>query len=280
MRSRVGKRSSPCSTLHARLAMTTSASSRSDLIRINKYLAEAGVASRRAADELIARGAVTIDGVKAKPGDRVDPSASDVRVNGKRVRAVASGHITIALNKPAGVITTMRDERGRPCVGDLLRLELRLNATPGRSSATTGRSSAPTSRRMFPIGRLDAQTTGLLLCTSDGELGRRLSHPSFEVARRYRVTVDHAPTGSAIRALNAERIRPRADGAVQFEMTLTRGQNREIRRACAQQGLRVIALERVSYGPITLRDLTRGTSRRLTPAEMRALQQAAKEGPP
>jgi 23S rRNA pseudouridine2605 synthase len=250
------------------------------LIRINKYLAEAGIASRRAADDLIARGIVTIDGVKAKAGDRVDPAASDVRVNGKRVRAVeASSHVTIAINKPAGVITTMRDERGRPCVGDLLRLGLRLNATPGRSSAATGRSSAPTRRRMFPIGRLDAQTTGLLLCTSDGELGRRLSHPSFEVARRYRVTVDHAPTESTIRALNAERIRPRADGAVQFEMTLTRGQNREIRRACAQQGFRVIALERVSYGPINLRDLTRGTSRRLTPAEMRALQQVAKEGP-
>jgi 23S rRNA pseudouridine2605 synthase len=246
------------------------------MTRINKYLAEAGIASRRAADDLIARGAVTIDGVKAKAGDRVDPAASDVRVNGKRVRAAEAAHVTIALNKPAGVITTMRDERGRPCVGDLIRLELRSVATSSRSSATKSHSS----RRMFPIGRLDAQTTGLLLCTSDGELGRRLSHPSFEVARRYRVTVNHAPTDSAIRALNAERIRPRADGAVQFEMTLTRGQNREIRRACAQQGLRVIALERVSYGPITLRDLTRGQSRRLTPAEMRALQHAAKEGPP
>jgi 23S rRNA pseudouridine2605 synthase len=250
------------------------------MTRINKYLAEAGIASRRAADDLIARGAVTIDGVKAKPGDRVDPSASDVRVNGKRVRAAAAEHITIALNKPAGVITTMRDERGRPCVGDLIRLELRSSSTSGRSSGTSGRSGASSSRRIFPIGRLDAQTTGLLLCTSDGELGRRLSHPSFEVARCYRVTVNHAPTESAIRALNAERIRPRADGTVQFEMTLKSGQNREIRRACAQLGLRAIALERVSYGPITLRDLARGKSRPLTPAEMRALQQAAKEGPP
>jgi 23S rRNA pseudouridine2605 synthase len=233
------------------------------------------VVSRRAADDLIARGVVTINGVKAKPGDRVEPSASDVRVNGKRVRAVEAAHVTIALNKPLGVITTMRDERGRPCVGDLIRPGLRSSATSG----TTLR------RRMFPIGRLDAQTTGLLLCTSDGELCRRLSHPSFEVPRRYRVTVNAAPSEKALLALHAQRVRARADGAVQFEMTLARGQNREIRRACAQYGLRVAALERFSYGPIAMRDLTQGKSRRLSAEEVSALHRtaassrAAKEGP-
>jgi 23S rRNA pseudouridine2605 synthase len=242
------------------------------MIRINKYLAEAGIASRRAADDLIARGAVTIDGVKAKPGDRVDASASDVRVHGKRVRAAGTAHVTIALNKPAGVITTMHDERGRRCVGDLIRLELRPSATSGRSRATSGRSS----RRMFPIGRLDAQTTGLLLCTSDGELGRRLSHPSFEVPRRYRVTVNATPSEAALRALCAERVRPRADGAVQFEMTLARGQNREIRRACAQHGLRVSALERIAYGPIELGSLRQGESRRLSERETAQLARATR----
>jgi len=133
---------------------------------------------------------------------------------------------------------------------------------------------------MFPIGRLDAQTTGLLLCTSDGDLGRRLSHPSFEVPRRYRVTVNAPPSEAAINALRAERVRKRTDGAAQFEMTLIGGHNREIRRACAQFGVRVIALERFSYGPIALRDLAPGKTRRLTPAELRALHKAAKEGPP
>lgn len=225
------------------------------MIRINKFLAEAGIASRRAADDLIARGVVTINGVKAKMGDRVDPSASAVRVNGKRVRAADAAHVTIALNKPLGVITTMHDERGRPCVGDLIRLP---------------------NRRMFPIGRLDAQTTGLLLCTSDGELGRRLSHPSFEVLRRYRVTVATAPSEAAIRALSAERVRPRADGAVQFEMTLTRGQNREIRRACARHGSRVSALERIAYGPIELGSMRQGETRRLSEREVGQLLRATR----
>lgn len=218
------------------------------------------MASRRAADDLIARGVVTIDGVKAKPGDRVDPGASDVRVNGKRIRVVNAAHVTIALNKPAGVITTMHDDRGRACVGDLIRRELGSTGAPGR--------------RIFPIGRLDAQTTGLLLCTSDGELGRRLSHPSFEVPRRYRVTVNAEPSEAAIRALGAERVRPRADGNAQFEMTLERGQNREIRRACAQHGLRVSALERIGYGPIELRTLRQGESRRLSEGEIKKLRGA------
>jgi 23S rRNA pseudouridine2605 synthase len=243
------------------------------MVRINKYLAEAGIASRRAADDLIARGAVTIDGAKAKPGDRVDPSASDVRVNGKRVRAVQAAHVTIALNKPLGVVTTMRDERGRPSVGDLIRLELRSSSTARRTSKNPG-ASAP---RMFPIGRLDAQTTGLLLCTSDGELGRRLSHPSFEVLRRYRVTVNSTPSEAAIRALGAEGVCARAAGVVQFEMTLTRGHNREIRRTCAQHGLRVSALERIAYGPIELRTLRQGEFRRLSEDELKRLRRAVEQ---
>ena len=199
--------------------------------------------------------------------------SADVRVEGRAVRAARDDHIVIALNKPAGVITTMHDERGRTCVGDLIR-------PVTRSDVTSRRSSGASARRMFPVGRLDAQTTGLLLCTSDGELCRRLSHPSFEVPRRYRVTVNVAPSDAAQRALGAERVRSRAHGGVQFEIALTRGKNREIRRSCAQFGLRVIALERVSYGPIALGDLASGKRRHLTPAEMRALRSAAKEGPP
>ena len=244
-------------------------------IRLNKFLAESGVASRRAADELIAHGHVTIDGRRAKPGDRVDPGSSDVRVDGKRVATPTAAHITIALNKPKGVITTMRDERGRPCVGDLLKLELRSSTTSGRSSTTTRDSK----RRLFPIGRLDAETTGVLLCTSDGELARRLAHPSFEVPRRYHVTVNAVPGDDAVQKLGAQHVKRRADGGAQFEVTLMRGQNREIRRACAQAGLRVTQLERIAYGPILLRGLAPGERRTLTAAETRALHQSVKEGP-
>jgi len=225
------------------------------LIRVNKFLAQAGGTSRRAADEQIVRGAVTIDGRVAKPGDRVDPISSDVRVEGKRVRPVSVAHVTIALNKPLGMVTTMRDERGRPCVGDLTRQEQAL--------------------RLFPVGRLDAQTTGLLLLTTDGELCRNLTHPSRGVERRYRVTVNAALSENAIRALGAGRTCPRADGTVQLEMTLTRGQNREIRRACAKHGLRVVALERMAFGPVRLAGLQPGGYRVLDDAEVQSLKRAS-----
>lgn len=222
-------------------------------MRINKYLADAGIASRRAADELIARGVVTIGGRRARPGDQVDAATDEVRVSGRLVRWSAASHVTIALNKPLGVVTTMRDERGRRSIADLL----------------------PRGRRLFPIGRLDAQTTGLLLCTSDGELCRKLSHPSFEVPRRYRVDVESKPDASALRALGAEHAQITNAGA-RFEMTLTTGANREIRRACAQHGLRVVALERIAYGPIELRSLKPATHRVLTTREMQQLERTLK----
>jgi 23S rRNA pseudouridine2605 synthase len=217
-------------------------------IRINKYLADAGIASRRAADELIVRGAVMINGRRARPGDPIDPSTDEVRVDGRVVRVKAEPHITIALNKPLGIVTTMHDERGRRSIAELL----------------------PEGRRLFPIGRLDAQTTGLLLCTSDGELCRRLSHPSFEIRRTYQVTVAAAPTPEAIHALGARKLSKTPSGA-RFEMALTGGKNREIRRACAQHGLRVVELQRVAFGPIELGQLRSGQHRMLDAREVRAL---------
>jgi 23S rRNA pseudouridine2605 synthase len=199
--------------------------------------------------------------VKAKNGDQIDAAVDEVRVNGRIVRVKDEPHVTIALNKPIGVVTTMRDERGRPCVGDLLRSVLGSNATPK-------------ARRLFPVGRLDAQTTGLLLCTSDGELARRLAHPSFEVPRRYRVEVVGVPAPDALSALEAQHARKTAGGA-RFEMTLTGGTNREIRRACAQHGLRVEALERIAYGPVQLGSLKPGGYRTLTEREVRELGSCA-----
>jgi len=160
-----------------------------------------------------------------------------------------------------GVVTTMHDERGRPSVGDLLRTALRSNPTSKN-------------RRLFPIGRLDAQTTGLLLCTSDGDLARRLAHPSFEVPRRYGVEVNGVPTPETLDALGAQHVRKTAHGA-RFEMTLTGGTNREIRRACAQHGLRVGALARVAYGPVELGSLKPGAHRALTEHEVRELRKCA-----
>jgi len=173
--------------------------------------------------------------------------------------------VTIALNKPIGVVTTMHDERGRPCVGDLLEKARSKNALLQRLSAN----------RLFPIGRLDAQTTGLLLCTSDGELARNLAHPSSQVARTYRVTVAGEAAREAMRRLGATNVTHTARGT-QFEMTLTSGANREIRRACAQQGLRVIALERVHFGPIALGGLRPGLHRVLSDRELSELQRVVK----
>jgi 23S rRNA pseudouridine2605 synthase len=148
----------------------------------------------------------------------------------------------------------MHDERGRRSIAGLL----------------------PPGRRLFPVGRLDAQTTGLLLCTSDGELCRRLSHPSYEVPRRYRVSVSGVPSAGALRSLRARHVLTDARGTT-FEMTLTKGANREIRRACANNGLRVLALERIAYGPITLGSLAPSAYRVLSEPEARALTPA--QGP-
>lgn len=219
------------------------------MLRINKYLAQAGIASRRGADELIARGVVTIDGRRATAGEQVDPAKHKIRVNGQAIVTPTGEHVVIALNKPAGVVTTMRDERSRPSIDALL----------------------PPGRRLFPVGRLDAQTTGLLLCTSDGELCRKLSHPSFEVERRYRVVTNGVPDETGLKTLNASNLHTRRDGSAQFEMSLHRGANREIRRACAQLGLRVISLERIAYGPIKLGDLRPGAHRMLSERERRQL---------
>lgn len=202
------------------------------MIRLGKFLAACGVGARRKADELIAAGAVAVDGVTARLGMQIDPSAQRVTVRGRRVMPPPDEHVTLVLNKPKGVVTTMSDERGRKAVAALL----------------------PKGRRVFPVGRLDAQTSGVLLCTSDGELARILMHPSFGVEKRYRVRAE----GS--------------DGPVAFEITLREGKNRQIRRMCAQRGLRVLALTRVSFGPIELRSLKEGATRPLTSSEKSALE--------
>jgi len=225
-------------------------------IRLNKFLAQAGVASRRAADALVEEGRVTVNGSAAHLGAMVDPAHDDVRVSGKRVVQPEAPHLTIVLHKPAGVFTTMSDERGRRSIADLL----------------------PKGRRLFPVGRLDAESTGVLLCTSDGVLAQTLLHPSHEVEKRYKVTVASEPKPANLKRLGATAPRRNANGTHTFFVTLREGKNRQVRRMCANEGLRVVALARISFGPVALGVVKPGKWRPLTAAERAALEKLSMQG--
>ena len=221
------------------------------MIRLNKYLAERGVCARRKADVLIASGAVFVDGRKAKVGESLDdPDRHAVTVNGRSIQPAAARRETIVLNKPAGVVTTMHDEHGRPCVADLL----------------------PKTRRFVPVGRLDAESTGVLLCTTDGDLARILTHPSFGVEKVYRVHARGEMSDQTKSALGADRVRRVSDGEWSFNMILREGRNRQVRRMCAARGLRVLSLTRTQFGPVRLGDLAPGKTRSLTQPEKVALE--------
>jgi 23S rRNA pseudouridine2605 synthase len=230
-------------------------------MRLVKFLAHAGVASRRAAEGLIAAGHVSVGGeVVTNPATDVDES-SGVAVDG---RPVAPEQREVhALNKPAGVVSTARDTHGRPTVVELVRSR----------------------RRLYPVGRLDADSTGLILLTNDGELADLLTHPRYGVQKVYRVKVQ--PRRVARRTIEAlrsgveledgvtapARVRQVAPGVL--ELTLREGRKRQVRRMCEAVGHRVVELERVAFGPLGLRGLERGRSRRLKDAEVERLRRAA-----
>ncbi len=225
-------------------------------VRLNKFLAECGVASRRAADNLIAAGKVAINGRRAQIGDTVEPTDDAVTVNGQRIHHDKfEDQLTLVLNKPAGVITTMSDERGRKTVAHLL----------------------PKHRRLFPVGRLDAETTGVLLCTTDGALGRILTHPASEVPKEYEVIARGTLDRAAISSLDARNHVKLPDGSHRFSIVLTEGKNRQVRRRCARHGLRVLSLRRTQFGPVRLGTLKLGCTRTLTQAEMRELSRLRAE---
>ncbi|HEX3277853.1 MAG TPA: pseudouridine synthase [Thermoleophilaceae bacterium] len=230
-------------------------------MRLVKYLAHAGVASRRAAEKLIADGKVTVgDEVVTNPATDVDDT-SRVAVNGKRVEP--EPREVHALNKPAGVVSTARDTHGRPTVVELVRSQ----------------------RRLYPVGRLDAESTGLILLTNDGELADLLTHPRYGVEKVYRATVH--PKRVSPRAVEALRggvelddgrtapakVRQVAPGVL--EITLREGRKRQVRRMVEAVGHRVVELERVAFGPLGLRGLERGRSRRLKAAEVDRLRRSA-----
>ena len=230
-------------------------------MRLAKYLAHAGVASRRAAERLIAEGRVTVGGdVVTDPARDVDES-SDVAVDGAPV--APEEREIYALNKPAGVVSTARDPQGRPTVTSLV----------------------PSGRRLYPVGRLDADTTGLILLTNDGELANRLTHPRYEVPKVYRARV--APPRVPERALRALRdgvelddgrtspARARLVRPGVLEIEIAEGRKRQVRRMCEAVGHRVVALERVAFGPLRLGGLAEGSYRRLSGAEVERLRKAA-----
>jgi 23S rRNA pseudouridine2605 synthase len=232
-------------------------------MRLAKYLAHAGVASRRTSEEMIRDGRVAVDGeIVRSPATTVGESSA-VAVDG-RVLGGPEARIVYALNKPAGVVSTASDTHGRQTVVDLIGL---------------------TEKRLYPVGRLDADTTGLILLTNDGELAHVLTHPSFEVPRTYRATLAGGPIGDGaldgLRSgveLEDGRTHPAAVrrlGPAEIELVIHEGRKRQVRRMCEAVGHRVMRLERVSFGPLELGGLAPGEHRRLDDAEVAGLRAAA-----
>ncbi|HYQ84782.1 MAG TPA: pseudouridine synthase [Rubrobacter sp.] len=231
-------------------------------MRLQAFLARAGAApSRRKAEAPILAGRVTVNGETATLGARVTPG-DEVELDGHLVR-LPEARVYLALNKPAGYLTTMDDDRGRPTIAHLMP------EVPG----------------LVPVGRLDATTTGLLILTNDGGLAHRIAHPSSEIEKRYRLTLENPAPQNALAALAAGptledgKMHPaeitnlsRSGETTTLDLTIHEGRNRIIRRACMAVGLALISLHRTNVGPVALADLPEGHYRALTPSELEALR--------
>ena len=231
-------------------------------MRLGKHLAHAGIASRRASEALVADGRVTVDGAVITDPARDVTGAEAIAVDGELVRGPGT-RVVYALHKPAGVVSTAADTHGRPTVVDLV----------------------PTGQRLYPVGRLDAESTGLILLTNDGDLAYTLTHPRFEVPRTYRARVDGRPSERALRALREGVVlddgltapaQVRLVGGHELELTIHEGRKRQVRRMCEAVGHRVVDLRRVAFGPLRLGELSIGRHRRLTAAEVQRLRDAAR----
>lgn len=235
--------------------------------RLHKILAQAGVASRRAAEDMIAAGRVAVDGVVVRqPGASADSDRQKITIDGKPLPSPTAKEYWL-LNKPAGYVSTVSDPQGRPTVMSLLPPE------------ATG--------RFYPVGRLDYDSEGLLLLTNDGELAQRLTHPSHQVPKRYLVWVDGRPGPVVLSRLRngveieggvtaPAKVGIKASGKTTSKLSfmLIEGKKREIRRMCAEVGHRVQRLVRVGIGPLRLGDLPLGQARRLSGGEIAALKEA------
>jgi 23S rRNA pseudouridine2605 synthase len=230
-------------------------------MRLAKYIAAAGIASRRASEEIVRAGRVAVGGATITDPAFDVGDGDAVTVDGSRVRASVR-RVVYAVNKPLGVVSTASDPQGRPTVVSLV----------------------PSDLRLYPVGRLDIDTTGLILLTNDGELAHRLTHPSFEVEKTYRAIVANPPVGErALRllrsgvALEDGRSAPakvRRLSADTLELTIHEGRKHQVRRMCEELGHPVRRLERMKFGPLALGDLRPGTYRKLSGAEVAALARA------
>ena len=227
-------------------------------IRLQKFLSECGVASRRKSEEMIDSGAVKVNGKTASNGDKVDPKRDTVTVHGKKV-IKKKDNVYIMLNKPRGFITTMSDEMDRKCVAMLVQ-------------------DAPA--RVYPVGRLDRESEGMLIFTNDGEFANALTHPSKHVPKTYRVTVrppvsEEQLTKIATGIVIDDRKTAPAEVRVVLEIVLYEGRNRQIRKMCEEIGLEVARLRRIAVGSVKLGMLKQGSWRELTAEEVRKLMLAA-----
>ncbi|PZS08219.1 MAG: rRNA pseudouridine synthase [Solirubrobacterales bacterium] len=232
-------------------------------MRLAKYLASAGVASRRAAEEIVWAGRVSVGGVCVRDPAREVCRADEVNVDGVRV-VPEQARVVYAVNKPAGIVCTARDPQRRPTIVSLV----------------------PAGVRLYPVGRLDIDTTGLILLTNDGELAHHLTHPRFGVEKTYRAVVSGAPVRErALRALREGVVlqdgrtapaRVTRLAADTLELTIREGRKRQVRRMCERVGHPVRVLERISFGPLELGELRPGAHRRLSATEVLALTNAGR----
>ena len=230
------------------------------LQRLQKCIAQSGLCSRRAAEAMIEAGRVTVNGERAVLGASADPETDEICVDGAPLPR-AEKHVYIMLHKPRGYVTTLSDEQGRRTVAELV---------------------ADAGARVYPVGRLDLDSEGLLLLTNDGEAAHALTHPSHSIDTVYHVTVSGAPLEAAaetmrhITDLDGERVRPAGVeilGGDRLAVTIHEGKNRQVRRLCAKAGLTVHRLVRVSEGKMKLGNLKQGTWRYLTKDEISYIKQ-------
>ena len=233
-----------------------------ELVRLQKFMADNGIASRRKCEEMIEQGFVKVNGNTAHIGDKVDPKKDKVTVRGRKI-AVKDNLVYIMLHKPRGYITTMQDEQGRKCVAELVK---------------------DVGVRIYPVGRLDRDSEGLLLMTNDGEFANAMTHPRKHVPKTYRVTVREKVNENHITKLTQEmvidgyktmpaevHVVTREETRTVLEIILHEGRNRQIRKMCEQVGLTVIRLKRTAIGSVKLGMLAQGKWRNLSDEEVHKL---------
>lgn len=250
--------------------MSKNHSQKSHLIRLQKYIADCGVTSRRKAEELITDGKVSVNGIKVtEQGIKVDPKEDVVEVNGTMIDVLTVDHVYIMMNKPRGYVTTVSDPEGRKTVMDLI----------------------PIKTRVYPVGRLDYLSEGLLLFTNDGDLANKIMHPSFEITKTYEVKVFGKVSAVLLKKLRAgvqdgkDFLQPKGVRVIEqlpnktwLEFRLDEGKNREIRRICEACGLTIDKLKRVAIGSLTINNTKPGTWEYLTKTDLLKTMGINKDG--